>query len=159
GAGDGFIDSIADHLPGLHAVVSMSDLKTGNLLRAFDGPPQFDLCICKLKIAEVGAFSTLIGLLRPMMSKGGTIIGLHLNYENRPVTLDTAWIDRIARSNDVLRCYFAGSAASARVIANFQEAAARSSSPGGYSFVVFFLRLLKLAPQALRANWAEAAIA
>jgi hypothetical protein len=158
GAGDGFIDRIADHLPGIHAVVSMSDLKTGNLLRAFDRPPQFDLCICKVEITELDALSTLIGLLRPVMSKGGTIVGLHLNYEIRPLTPDSAWIDRIARSNDVLRCHFAGSAASARVIAKFQEAA-RSSSADAYSFAVFFLRLLKMAPQALHANWAEAAIA
>jgi hypothetical protein len=158
GAGDRLIDSIAEHLSGLRAVVSMSDLKTGNLLRAFDRPPQFDLCICKLEIAELEAFSTLVGLLRPMMPRGGRIIGLYLNYESRPLTLDRAWIDRIGRSNDVLRCYFAGSAASARVIAKSQEAA-RSSSADGYSFVVLFLRLLKLAPQAVCANWAEAAIA
>jgi hypothetical protein len=158
GSGDGFIDGIADHVPGLHAVVSLSDLKTGNLLRAFDRPPQFDLCICKLESAELAAFSTLIGLLRPVMSKGGTIVGFHLNYDARPLTLDSAWIDTISRSNDVLRCYFAGSAASARVIAKFREAA-NSSSRGRYSLVVFFLRLLTIAPQALRANRAEAAIA
>src|SRR5262245_35436490 len=117
GAGNDFIDSIADHLPGLHGRVSMSDLKTGNLLRAFDRPPQFDLCICKLDFAELGTFSTLIDLLRPVMSKGGTIVGFHLNYETRPLTLDSACIDRASRSNDVLRCYFAGSAGSARVIA------------------------------------------
>jgi hypothetical protein len=158
GSGDGFIDSIADHLPGLHAVVSLSDLKTGNLLRAFDRSPQFDLCICELGSAELGAFSTLIGLLRPVMSKGGTIVGFHLNYDARPLALDSAWIDTISRSNDVLRCYFAGSAASARVITKFREAA-NSSSTGRYSLVVFVLRLLTIAPQALRANRAEAAIA
>jgi hypothetical protein len=158
GSGHDFIDSIAEHLPGLHALVSMSDLKTGNLLRAFDRPPQFDLCICKLELAELGAFSTLIDLLRPVMWKGGTIVGLHLNYDIRPLTLDSAWIDTISRSNHVLRCYFAGSAPSARVIAKVQEVA-RSSSPGRYSFAMFALRFLKIVPQALRANRAEAAIA
>ena len=157
GSEDGFIDSIADDLPGLHARVSMSDLKTGNLVRAFDRPPQFDLCICKLESAELGLLSTLIGLLRPVMSKGGTIVGFHLNNDTRPLTLDVAWIDTLSRSYDV-RCYFAGSPASARVIAKFREAAL-SSSTSSYSFVMFVLRLLTIAPQALRANRAEAAIA
>ena len=157
GSEDGFIDSIADDLPGLHARVSMSDLKTGNLVRAFDRPPQFDLCICKLESAELGLLSTLIGLLRPVMSKGGTIVGFLLNNDTRPLTLDSAWIDTISRSYDV-RCYFAGSPASARVIARFREAAL-SSTTGSYSFLVFVLRLLTIAPQALRANRAEAAIA
>jgi hypothetical protein len=157
-SGHDFIDSIAGQMPGLHAQVSILDLKTGNLLRAFDRPPQFDLCICKLEFAELGAFSTLVDFLRPVMSKGSTIVGLHLNHDIRPLTLDSAWIDSIGRSNDAVRCYFAGSAASARVIGQFQQAA-RSSSLGKYSFVVFVLRLLKIVPQALRANRAEAAIA
>jgi len=155
GSGDDFIDRTADHLPGLRAVVSMSDLKTGNLVRAFDRPPQFDLCICELEFAELATFSTLVGLLRPAMSKRGTIVGFHLNSEMRPFTLNGARIDGISRSDDVVRCYFAGSPASARVIAKFRDAA--SSATG--SFVVFGLRLLKIAPQALRANQAEAAIA
>src|SRR5262249_18263002 len=56
GSTHGLIDTIADHLPGLHARVSMLDAKTGNLAKVFDRSPQFDLCVCSLEFAELAEF-------------------------------------------------------------------------------------------------------
>src|SRR5262249_25888989 len=88
GSRQGFINTIADHLPGLHGLVSMSDLKTGNLAKAFDRLPKWDLCICNFELAELAEVSTILTAIRPLMLNGGMIIGFYLNYDAAPVTID-----------------------------------------------------------------------
>ena len=161
GSKQSFISTIADHLPGLHGLVSMSDLKTGNLAKAFDRLPKWDLCVCNLELAELAEVSTILTAIRPVMSNGGTIIGFYLNYDATPVTMDGASIDSMSRLRDTRRFYFAGSAGSARVIRKHRQAA-NAYRTGGYPIVrwaMAVLRLLKIAPLALVANRTEAAIA
>jgi len=161
GSRQGFINTIADHLRGLHGLVSMSDLKTGNLAKAFDRLPKWDLCICNLELAELAELSTILTAVRPVMLNGGTIIGFYLNYDAAPVTMDAAWIDGMSRLRDTCRFYFAGSIGSARVMRKYQDAG-NLYRTGGYSIMrgaMFVLRLLKIVPQALLANRTEAAIA
>jgi hypothetical protein len=161
GSGHGFIDTIADHLPGLHGLVSMSDLKTGNLAKACDRLPKWDLCICNLEPAELAEVSTILTAIKPVMSNGGTIIGFYLNNDAAPIPMDGAWIDSMSQLRDRRRFYFAGSIGSARVVRKYRDAA-NSYRPGGYSIIrraMFVLRLLKIVPLALVANRTEAAIA
>src|SRR5262249_20974804 len=81
GSGHGFIDTIADHLPGLHALISRSGMKTGNLAKAFDRSTRFGLCICNLEFTDLAEFSAIVATVRPLMLDGGTIIGFYLNYD------------------------------------------------------------------------------
>jgi hypothetical protein len=160
GSGGGFIDTIADNLPGLHALVSMSDLKTGNLAIAFDRSPQFDLCICNLEFAELAEFSTIVSAVRPLMVNGGTIIGFYLNYNATSIIVDNILMNSMSHLREVAQFYFSGSPSSVLVIRKFQDAA-RSYHTGSpfVRSIIFLLRLLKIVPQALAANRTEAAIA
>jgi len=161
GSGRGFTDTIADQLPGLHGLVSMSDLKTGNLAKACDRLPQWDLCICTLELADLAELPTILTAISPVMLNGRTIIGFSLNYDAARVPMDGAWIDSMSRLRDTRRFYFAGSVGSARVIRKYRDDA-DSYQAGGYSIVrppMFVLRLLKIAALALVANRTEAAIA
>jgi hypothetical protein len=80
---DHFVD-----LPGLHAWVSTSDMKSNNFAKVFETPPKFDLCICDLEFDEFAEFTTIFESVLPFMRQGGTIIGLHLNPENADVCVD-----------------------------------------------------------------------
>jgi hypothetical protein len=161
GSRQGFINTIADHLPGLHGLVSMSDLKTGNLAKAFDRLPKWDLCICNLELAELAEVSTILTAVRPVMSNGGTIVGFYLNYDATPVTMDWASIDSVSRLSDTYRVYFAGSVGSARAIRKYRDAMNlyRMSGHSILKSAMLVFRLLKIAPLALVANGTEAAIA
>jgi hypothetical protein len=161
GSRHGFIDMIADRLPGFHGLVSMWDVKSGNLTKALARAPNWDLCICNLEFTELTEFSTIITVVRPLMSNGGTIIGFYLNYEATAITVDDALIDCISRLSDVPRFCFAGTPASVRAIRKFR-AASNLYQTASYSFakgVMFVFRLLKILPLTLAANRAEASIA
>jgi hypothetical protein len=159
-SGNGFINTIADHLPGLHGLVSMSDLKTGNLAKAFDHRARnCNLCICDLEFADLIEFSDVVAAVRPVMLNGGAIIGFYLNYDATSVAVDGV-SNSISRLKEVPRFYFSGSPSSVRVIREFRDIA--RSYRAARSFVraaMCILRLLKLTPQALVANRTEAAIA
>jgi hypothetical protein len=161
GSRHGSIETIADQLPGLHGLVSMLDLKSGNLGKALDRGPYWDLCICNLEFAELIEFSTILSVVRPLMSKGGTIIGFYLNYDAAAIKVDGASIDGISQLSDKPRFYFAGTPASVRAIRKFR-AASNSYQRASDSFVkgtMFVFRLLKTIPLTLAANRAEVAIA
>jgi hypothetical protein len=156
GSGDGFIDTIADHLPGLHALISRSSMKTGNLAKAFDRSTRFDLCICNLEFADLAEFSAIVATVRPLMLGGGTIIGFYLNYGATFITVG----DVLMNSTEVSRFYFSGSHSSARAIKKFREVADTYRTGGSFvRRIMFVASFLKLVPQALLANRTEAAIA
>jgi hypothetical protein len=82
---------VNDHfvgLPGLHAWVSTSDMKSNNFAKVFETPPKFDLCICDLDLDEFAEFTTIFESVLPFMRQGGTIVGLHLNPENADLSVD-----------------------------------------------------------------------
>ena len=159
-SGHGFINTIADHLPGLHGLVSLSDLKTGNLAKALDRAPNWNLCICDLEFADLAEFSAVVNAVRPVMLNGGSIIGFYLNYQATSLAVDGVLTNSISRPKEVSRIYFSGSPSSMRVIRKFRDIA--RSYRAGRSFVrkaICILRLLTLAPQILVANRTEATIA
>jgi hypothetical protein len=159
GSKDGIGNAVSDHLPGLHGLVSVSDLKTGNLAKALDHATNWDLCICDLESTELADFSTTVNAVRPVMLNGGMIVGFLPNYDAATLAVDSALIDSLSRSRDVCRFYFAGSSASARIIRKFR-AAAHSYGGRNYAFIrrtMFILRLLKMVPETLASNRAEAA--
>jgi hypothetical protein len=161
GSRESVVSTIADHLPGLHGLTSMSDLKAGNLAKTFERLPKWDLCICNLELAELAEFSTIVTAIRPVMLNGGTIIGFYPNYGATPITMDRARIDSISRLKDRHRFYFAGSVGSARVMRKYRDVA-NAYRTSGHSIVrraICVLRLLKTAFPALVANRTEAAIA
>jgi hypothetical protein len=158
------IGTIADDLPGRHGLVSMSGLRTGNLAKAVDRWPKWDLCICNLELADLAEASAIVTAIRPVMSNGSTIIGFYLNYQcydSLPLPMDRASIDSIFRLKDTTRVYFAGSIGSSRVIRKFRDAvnSYRTNSHYVVSAAMLVLRLLKITPQAVVANRREAAIA
>jgi hypothetical protein len=72
----GVADVVADHLPGLHAQVSLSELMQGNFRKAFPLPVKFDLCICSLGHSELPRFREMAQAVAPYMNSGGKILGL-----------------------------------------------------------------------------------
>src|SRR5262249_12375596 len=126
-----------------------------------DPATNWDLCICDLESTELADFSTILNAVRPVMLNGGTIVGFLPNYDAAALAVDGALIDSLSRSWDRFRFYFAGSSASARIIQKFR-AAAHSYEGGSYSFIrrmMFMLRLLKMVPETLASNRAEASSA
>jgi hypothetical protein len=161
GSRHGFIEMIADQLPGLHGLVSTLDLKSGNLEKALDRAHNWDLCICNLEFAELTEFSTILNIVKPLMSRGGTIICFYLNYDATGITVDGAFINSMSRLSDIPRFYFAGTPASVRAIRKFR-AANNLYQTASYSFlkgIMFGFRLLKAVPLTLAANRTEVAIA
>src|SRR5262245_47923565 len=116
----GVADTVADHLPGLHVQVSLSDLMEGNFRKAFPGPIKLDLCICSLGHSELTRFREIAQVVVPYMNSGGKILGFYPNFGLRPISrddimllqnmLDLPWSGRL---------YYAGSDKSARVVRRF----------------------------------------
>ena len=146
----GMANGIAN-LPGLHAWVSVEGLTSGNFPKAFDQPPQFDLCICELDWAEAMRFDEIVACARPFVREGGTILGFCLNAGQRPVPPQQLDFSRTGA-----RVTYAGSVESARVVA----AHAAIFSRGSMSRVLFGLRVVAglalLTPRSLLANLNQA---
>jgi hypothetical protein len=154
----GVADTVADHLPGLHVQVSLSDLTEGNFRKAFPGPIKLDLCICSLGHSELPRFREMAQVVAPYMNSGGKILGFYPNFGLRPISrdeivllqnmLDLPWPGRL---------YYAGSDKSARVVRRFH--AAQSAGGGGHLAKLAYMAtmLLVITPSARAANRSEAA--
>ena len=153
----GVVDTVADHLPGLHVQVSLSDLMEGNFRKAFPGPIRLDLCICSLGHSELPRFREMAQMVAPYMNSGGKILGFYPNFGLRPISrdeivllqnmLDLAWPGRL---------YYAGSDKSARVVRRFH--AAQSGGSGQLAKLAYMATMLLIVtPNALAANRSEAA--
>lgn len=151
----GVADTVADHLPGLHAQVSLPELMEGNFSKAFHQPIKFDLCICTLGASELSRFRDMAEAVAPYMSSGGKILGFYPNFSLRSLSTDEiALLQKILESG---RLHYAGSDKSARVVRRFH--AALSAEAGGRmaKFVRIATMLSTITPSALAANRTEAA--
>ena len=153
----GVADTVADHLPGLHVQVSLSDLMEGNFRKAFPDPIKLDLCICNLGHAEFPRFREMARVVAPYMNSGGKILGFYPNFSLRPISRDE--IVLLQNINDPPlsgRLYYAGSNKSARVVWRFH--AAQSISGGQLARLAYAATMLLIVtPNALAANRSEAA--
>src|SRR5262249_45754085 len=117
--------SIANHFPGMHASLSTADLRSRNLVKAFDQLPLFDLCLMDLKRDAVSELEEIFGTLRPFMRPGGKLVAFYLNSDGDFLPLDRLLETGLAELWDRARVYYAGSTASARVVREFREALLR----------------------------------
>lgn len=152
----GVVESVANHLPGLHAWVSTVGVKSGNFARAFDHPREFDLCICELEVAELSELSEIFGTVRPFVRSGGKMVAFHLNAAMERSSVDSVVSAGLSGFGDKAHVYYAGSAASARIVRDFLAAAANYRAKGYGSWVRGAAALLTIIPRALMANRAEA---
>jgi len=151
-------DRVADHLPGLHAQVSLSDVMQGNLIKAFSRSPELDLCICTLGAAEIDRFADLVKNVAPCMRRGGKIVGFYPNFGLAAVAIDE--LELLRGMFDFPwsgRVYYAGSAKSARVVRRYHQTLSASSRSRVAAVVRMATRLFLVTPSALAANRAEAA--
>lgn len=140
-------------LSGLHAWVSAEGVTSGNFSKAFDQPPQFDLCICDLDLTHAQRFSDIVAVVRPFIREGGAILGFCLNAGPQPAPIHQLDFSRVGA-----RVSYAGSAGSAKVLA----AHAATFSRGRMSKALYGLRVVaRLAlftPRTLFANLTQAAL-
>jgi hypothetical protein len=153
----GVADTVAEHLPGLHVQVSLSEFMGGNFRKAFLHPVKFDLCICSLQHFELPRFREMAQLVAPYMNGGGKILGFYPNFGLRPIEGDeVALLQNILDLPWSVRLYYAGSDKSARVVRRFHTAL-RGGSGQLEKLARMATMLLIITPNALAANKSEAA--
>jgi hypothetical protein len=151
----GVADTVADHLPGLHVQVSLSELIEGNFSKAFPTPIKFDLCVCSLGLSELRRFREIAQTIAPYMNSTGKILGFYPNFDLRPISRD-----EIVLLQSILdlplsgRLYYAGSDKSVRVIRRVH--AAQSAGSGRLAKLTYVATMLIITPSALDANRSEA---
>jgi hypothetical protein len=149
--GSGVADGIADHLPGVHARLSLAEVLGKDLDQVFDSRPEFDLCICTLTVPEASAVPAIMRAVTPYMPVGARIIifipNLELNHDLRSNNANL-WLslDDLPSS---ARLYFAGGARSAMILQRLHDV--RSCN-----YVKRLLTFFLVAPQAIVANMEEA---
>jgi len=151
-------DRVADHLPGLHARVSATELMQGNLIKAFGEPPEFDLCICTLGPDELGQLPDILEAISPCMRQGGKFVGFYPNFSLAALPVDEGTLLRgISAFATSSRIYYAGSSRSSGVVRRFYRGASANSRIG--RAVRMAAMLLLTTASALPANRMEAAVA
>jgi hypothetical protein len=149
--GRGAADGIANHLPGMHAQLSLADTVGTNLDKAFDQRPDFDLCICSLTIPESSCIPKLIRAVTPYMRVGGKIIIFLPNFElNHDLRNDPQLLRAFTEFPTSFTVYSAGGLKSARILRRLHDL---KSSHSLKRLLMFFLII---APGAMAANKEEA---
>jgi hypothetical protein len=154
-SGGGLADTLADHLPGLHAQVSLPEFLGGNFAKAFHEPTKFDLCICSLGPSDLLRFRDVAQMAGPYMSTGGKVIGFYPNFGLRSLSANE--IAMLCDPRWSKTVYYAGSAESARAIRKFYAALGWNAGSRLAKLVRVATMLLTVTPMALAANRSEAA--
>src|SRR5262249_6705821 len=79
GSRGNMIHGLADHLPGIHVMVSFAGSLSPNFFKFSDPALKFDLCLCDLTPAGFEVLQKITDVVKPMMSPGGTIAVLEFN--------------------------------------------------------------------------------
>jgi hypothetical protein len=79
GSASGVPASAINHIRGLHVSISTAGMMTGNVAKAFETSPTFDICVCDLYFGELKEFPQLVAAVQPFMAEKGAIAGFHLN--------------------------------------------------------------------------------
>lgn len=140
-------------LSGQHAWVTTEGLTSGNFAKAFDRPPQFDLCICDLDLADALRFNEIVAVMRPFMREGGTILGFYLNAGAQPAQVHQLDFSRVGA-----RISYAGSTASAKVLAAHAATFYRGRMSNALYGSRIAARLALLTPRTLLANLTQALV-
>jgi hypothetical protein len=147
--------TVADHLPGLHAQVSLAEALEGDLTKAFSVSPEFDLCICTLGSDELARITEIVKAVARCMRRGGKIIAFHANFAVYPIPV---YAINAAQGVPGARIYFAGSEESAPMVRRFHRLHT-ATSRGRVSEVVRRVALLTASAfTAFAANRREGAI-
>ncbi|MFL5044241.1 MAG: hypothetical protein ACJ8EA_05315 [Xanthobacteraceae bacterium] len=151
-------ETIADHLPGVHARVLLSEVVGGNLAKAFSGTAEFDLCICTLGPSELHQIMDVVKTVTPCMRKGGKIIAFHPNFAADEVPLaEVGALQTMFESPSSGRIHYAGSPQSARVAQRVRRLA-RTGERRLADLVRMAATLVFVTPSVFAANRAEAAL-
>ena len=181
------IERLADGFTGKHVRLTPAVALSDNFPLAFEQIPDFHLCLCILEYPELRQFHKIVKAMAPCMRPGGKIVGFHMNSSLAPLpTNDPNLIVALSRLVDPVRVHYAGSPQSAAALAAIQHAGGNqltdpvpmrhaglpqtaeapaefeSAGAGGGRGLVraarVVLALLRIAPQALAANRAAAAM-
>ena len=155
--GGGVADKAADHLPGVHAQVSWSELMARDFSKYWDHRIKFDLCICSLGADELGRFRDMAIAVARYMNSGGKILGFYPNFSLRSVSTDESVpLQNIIAPPWSGRIYYTGSKRSARIIRRFNSIMSRHDSDRLTKLGRMGMMLLAFTPSALFANLSEA---
>jgi hypothetical protein len=152
-------ETVADHLPGLHAHVSLSEVVSGNLAKAFVASPEFDLCICTLGPSELTRLMEVVKAVTPCMRRGGKIVAFHPNLTLDQISLgDISLLQSMLESTSSARVHYAGSRQTARVVLRAQHLLAPAGAGRLADLVRTAMTLFFVTPSAFAANRSEAAL-
>jgi hypothetical protein len=151
-------ETVADHLPGVHAHVALSEVVSGNLEKAFTASPEFDLCVCTLGASELNRIMDVVKAVTPCMRTGGKIVAFHPNFALDQISLgDISLLQSIFESRSSGRVHYAGSRRTARVVQRAQRLLAPAGEGQLADLVRTAMLLFFVTPSALAANRSEAA--
>jgi hypothetical protein len=108
GSASGLPESALTGLNGVRVRVSFAGMMTGNFAKAFNAPPQFDLCVCDLNLAELLEFPLVVAAIRPFIVDRGIIIGFHLK-ENMAASPSDVVLTNGLFTDDFVRIHRTGS--------------------------------------------------
>src|SRR5262245_61868556 len=150
--------NVADHLPGVHARVLLSEVVGGNLAKAFSGTTEFDLCVCTLGPSELHQLMEVVKAVTPCMRKGGKIVAFHPNFTAEQIAIgDINTLQATFEDPSAGRVHYAGSQRSARVAERVRYLLAPTSKGGVANLLRTAATLIFATPGALAANRLEAA--
>ena len=84
----GWADREVTRLPGICALVAMTELLSGNLASAIDPAIKFDLCLCELGRGQLFSLDTLANAVRPCLKSEARILGHYWHTRRSPLSLD-----------------------------------------------------------------------
>jgi hypothetical protein len=126
---------------GRHVRLLPAAVMTGNLEKAFDTPPVFDLCVCDLNFAELVELPRLVAMIRPFMADRGVISSFHLKEDLVELPPDREFAAEFP-AEDVVRIHHVGSWRVAVMLRILRRLRNLSGSWAGYRFLAFVLRRL-----------------
>ena len=81
-------DREASRFSGTCALVTMTELLSGNLASAIDPAFKFDLCLCELAPEQLFSLDKLANAVEPCLGPEARILGLHYHTRRTPLSLD-----------------------------------------------------------------------
>jgi hypothetical protein len=152
-------ETVADHLPGSHAHVSLSEVVSGNLAKAFTASPEFDLCICTLGASELNRIMDVVKAVTPCMRRGGKIVAFHPNFTLDQISLgDISLLQGVFESRSSGRVHYAGSPQAARIVRRARHLLAPAGEGRLADLMRTAMTLFFVTPGAFAANRSEAAL-
>jgi hypothetical protein len=109
-------------LPVQQVRVSLRELQTGNLVKAFARPTQFDLCVCDLDDQNIWDVGEIFAAARPFVRDGGLLVGLCANLGGPALEINHAHLLAQLGQFSGIRLQYAGSPKSAAAVRAVDDA-------------------------------------